>query len=341
MDLLVWLYLFSDFGIEYGLPDFVTKALGGVIITFSFISLILRKKYSRLSLVFGFILLFKSVFLLIDFRQDLVNLYIIEVMLVLVLMYAIEHGKGGLIMGRLNIPLLIIYSGVEFIETITNPVEREIGLVINGSNGYVYSIVALAFLTLSRRKVSSHWVLAVSFLMTLVTAKRGALLWYIVELIRGLKIRDLIRLRILILVALIAFIGLNLSSNLLLRMNDFNNVETAGSGRLILMTSIFSSISSNPIQGIIGHGYFAEWNLLNNMSHNELVRNVYCFGVFGLIFYSVKYRVMLRVSERNGLLRGIVLFEFIRGLSSDIVRTDMILFYLVLGILINERFTTN
>ena len=341
MDLLVWLYLFSDFGVEYVVPDFVTKFFGGVIIVFASISLILQKKYSRLSLLFGFILLIKSVFLLIDFRQDLENLYLIEVMLVLVFIYAIEHGEGGLIMGRLNIPLLIVYSGLEFFETITNPLEREIGLVINGSNGYVYSIAAFAFLVLSRRKIRSRLVLSVSFLMTLVTAKRGALLWYIVEFVRGLRIRDLLRLRILLLIAFITVIGLKLSTNLLLRMSDFNNVETAGSGRLMLMTSIFSSIASNPIQGIIGHGYFAEWNLLNNMSHNELVRNVYCFGVFGLIFYSVKYWVMLRVSERNGLLRSIVLFEFIRGLSSDVVRTDMILFYLVLGILINERFTTN
>lgn len=223
------------------------------------------------------------------------------------------------------------------------------------NKGYTFAILAPFILLFKKNRFLPVVILVVFTYFVLNSAKRGAILiWILTCIIYGFYIYKTINKKsriaaivgMLVFVAAISFMAyLQFSNYDYLQIRFAEMVEGNASNRSFYYHTLFDNWQySKTTNFYFGHGLAATWKIVGNYAHNDWLELVTNFGVLGVFLYGVIFMLLARIIYKNSwpldkkvLLVLIVMNLFLRSVfSMGYINSDNFLLFILLGYLLGS-----
>lgn len=255
---------------------------------------------------------------------------------------------------KLKILLItLLFNGIMEVVHAFTEVEFRRGLeVVNTSAGYVFVMILPMLMYIYRKE--RKWIFFITFVLTIMTGKRGAIVIYMF-----LTVYYLVNARI------IFFQGSNLSWRKILiavsflvvtylyAQDAYNYVAnriyidqlrgTYGSGRNIFWLELFEIWwNGDLLVQMIGFGFLATRGMIDIIAHNDFLEFLVNFGLFGFSIYALMlfkfyYNIKFIKKYDNYLFQLLLTCFFIfigRAIFAGTLRTDNINLSISIGYLL-------
>lgn len=250
--------------------------------------------------------------------------------------------------------LVLIFNGiVEVYLALTETVVKKGFEIVLTSAGYVFVMILPLLLYFFRKH--NVWIFLITFSLTLMTNKRGAIVIYLVLIIyyifnyRIFLSKTKINIKTILLLLLLAVMYMvfyqETYSSLLNRYYLDEATGTIGSGRDVFWLYLFNYwLDSELINVLFGYGIVATKEIIGLVAHNDFLEYLFNYGIFGLFLWSfvlIKFfhniKVVRKVDPYLYLMLMSCLIVLVgRGLFAGTLRTDNINLSISIGYLLAE-----